>query len=372
MKNPLDIFKGKKDNIPAGADETEQVKMARNPEKATRKYENEVKRAQHYADRSAKRAEARAEKMALRRLSGKRPRTPLERRRQRIGYIFIAPWLVGLVFLFIYPLGMTVQFAVSDMNTKVSPVQLVFNNFEHFRYAFRGDVNFIQLLTESFLNTVKDIPLILAFAFFCAILLKKKFPGSAVVKTIFFLTVILSSDLFMKMQADTLYLSDAQMQGTRQETMGFIPMLEAADLQGFYMSLGVPYDYVKIVTDAVESIFSLILRSGIQIFIFLAAMHSIPDSLYEASSIEGATTWENFWKITFPMLTPMILVNLVYTVVDSFGAYTNPVMWYISGFTSNGNSRYDYAAALTIIYFGVILAFLGAVFIFIRPKDRTF
>ncbi|MDD4327776.1 MAG: ABC transporter permease subunit, partial [Eubacteriales bacterium] len=104
-------------------------------------------------------------------------------------------------------------------------------------------------------------------------------------------------------------------------------------------------------------------RTGIQMIIFLAGLQTIPPSLYEASSIEGASAWENFWMITIPMISPMILVNLVYTVVDVFTDSTNSVMMMVS--TSLKSQAFANAAAMAWIYFaivGVALAIVVAIY----------
>ena len=111
---------------------------------------------------------------------------------------------------------------------------------------------------------------------------------------------------------------------------------------------------------AVDNTYKIVNSSGVQILIFVSALQSINPSVFEAAKVEGATKWEEFWKITFPLLTPMILVNIVYTVVDSF---TNPaykVLDYIESQAFEGN-RLGYASALSWAYFLIVLMVLGVV-----------
>lgn len=93
------------------------------------------------------------------------------------------------------------------------------------------------------------------------------------------------------------------------------------DLKSLLESANLNSTLTGVILYAVENTYSVVNSSGVQILIFLSALQTIPSSLFEASKVEGATKWEEFWKITFPMLTPMILVNIVYTIIDSF---TNP------------------------------------------------
>ena len=100
--------------------------------------------------------------------------------------------------------------------------------------------------------------------------------------------------------------------------------------------------------------FSLVWSSGLQMIIFLAGLQSIPPSLYEASSIEGASFWENFWKVTVPMLSPIILLNVIYTVIDTFTDAGNKVMNQIINISSQQVDKMGLSAAFAWIYFAVI------------------
>ena len=109
------------------------------------------------------------------------------------------------------------------------------------------------------------------------------------------------------------------------------------------------------------------IRSGVQIFIFLAALHSIPGSMYEAAEMEGCTAWESFWLITFPMTGPIILVNGIYTVVDSFGSYLNPVIDYINDVAFR-LFEFGYSSALSWIYFLCIAVIIALIYLLFRKK----
>ena len=110
--------------------------------------------------------------------------------------------------------------------------------------------------------------------------------------------------------------------------------------------------------------------------IFLAGLQSISPSIYESAYMEGASSWETFWKITFPMISPMILVNTIYTVIDSFTSSSNTVMSYISSVYngSNGGNTVR-ATAMSWIYFLVIIAILAVVagllsaYVFYQRRD---
>ena len=96
-----------------------------------------------------------------------------------------------------------------------------------------------------------------------------------------------------------------------------------------------------------------------QIVLLLAAVNHIAPSSYEAADIEGATAWEKLWKITFPMISPTILVVIIYSIIDSFTDYGNTIMRSITTYFQAGN--YGYSNAISLIYFVAILLIVGIV-----------
>ena len=132
------------------------------------------------------------------------------------------------------------------------------------------------------------------------------------------------------------------------------------DIQRLFSGIKIGSELVEYVANAVNNIFNIVNRSGVQMLIFLGGLQSISPSIYEASSIEGATAWETFWKITFPMISPMILVNAIYTIIDSFTAKSNVVMSYIS---QTYETSKELSTAMSWIYFVVIMAIIGLIFL---------
>ena len=109
----------------------------------------------------------------------------------------------------------------------------------------------------------------------------------------------------------------------------------------------------------IDAIYDIVMASGIQIIVFLSGLQSISPSLYEAADVEGCTAWESFWKITFPMVSPLLLVNCIYTIVDFFMKNDNQVMEHINDVMYGVKMDIGAASAESWIYFGVALAFIG-------------
>jgi ABC-type sugar transport system permease subunit len=109
-------------------------------------------------------------------------------------------------------------------------------------------------------------------------------------------------------------------------------------------------------------------RSGIQILLFLAALQGISRSLYEAGRIDGASEWVLFWRVTLPIISPVMLAVVVFTVVDSFmDTFNNPILDYVRK-TAFERAKYGYAAALSWIYFLLVFAVLIVLLALMRRR----
>lgn len=253
----------------------------------------------------------------------KKKRLSLLQKRSLCGYLFILPWLVGFVLFYVRSLVMTTQFAFSKLTVDAAGGGFTLENvgWENFRYAFRVHASFKQILTTSVMDMLIDVPLIIFFSLFMAMLLNKKFPCRSLVRAIFFLPVILNSsaiqaamDLSASMMSGGISSQAAEVTASAAGSIA----LSADYLIDMFATLGIPASLLDYIVQAVGRINDIISASGVQIVIFIAALQSIPTSMYEVAKIEGATGYETFWKVTFPMVMPHIITNVVYTVVDSF------------------------------------------------------
>ena len=302
---------------------------------------------------STKEIEAIAEK--TRDAKGKKPRT-LASRQAWTGFLFILPWLIGFILFFLTPLITSIQFSFSEIKIEKTGYQAIFVGIQNYYDALQTDTSFPKMLVENVQNLFINVPIILVFSFFVSLLLKQNFRGVNAVKAIFFLPVIMASGLFVSLQssADATAL-DAAM--SEMETSG-VSMLQAANLEGYLIDMGIKEEWIEILITPINNLYSVLTTSGIQIFIFLAGLNSISPSLYEACYIEGASGWETFWKITFPMMVPMILVNTIYSIIDTFTSASNSIMSYVYQLTFE-QFEFGLAAAMNWLYFlvlGVVMA----------------
>lgn len=300
----------------------------------------------------------------------KRKHLSLSQKQTFNGYMFILPWLVGFLAFYVRSLFMTVQFSLSEltMNVNEGGYQLEWVGLDNYIYAFSVHGSFKQILTTSVMDMVVDVPLIIFFSLFMALLLNRKFKGRAVVRAIFFLPVILNAEAIVEaieaaaaVVATGVSSSSAEMSSSASSGMG---MSYYIDLFGDLM---IPTQLLEYIVGAVDRISSIISASGVQIVIFIAALQSIPGNLYEVSKIEGATAYETFWKVTFPMVMPHIITNIVYTVVDSFVNSEVVELAYTTCFT---NFEYGLSSAFSVISTVITCLILVLVCGFIQK--RTF
>lgn len=244
----------------------------------------------------------------------------LTQKRAIYGFLFILPWLVGFIAFYAKSIYQTVLFSFSKVSmADVGGFSTRFIGITNYKYVLTEHASFNQILVNSLIDMVIDVPLIIFFSLFMALLLNQKFRGRTIVRAIFFLPVILNSGAI----ADAIELARASVTGGLSSTSAAMAESASSSINlDYYMNLfsdlGLPKGILDYVVGAVGRISDIIQASGVQIVIFIASLQSVPPSLYEVSKIEGATAYETFWKVTFPMVTPLILTNVVYTVVDSF------------------------------------------------------
>lgn len=276
------------------------------------------------------------------------------------GYLFAIPFLIGFFGLFFPMLLKSISFSFSNMTVEKSGYVLTRagnGGLEHYIRALTIDPKFNLELLNAVKDMAVNVPLIIIFSFFAANLLNQKFKGRGIARSIFFLPVILTSGVVLGLESSDLL----------QTTLGPEGMLSADDantvfnVAGFLLNYtNLPSGIVMYLSKAVLGIYDIVIASGVQILIFLAGLQGISPSLYEASNMEGATAWENFWKITFPMISPLILVNAVYTIIDSFTSADNELMKIIKT-TIFTDVKYGYGSAMAWIYFLIIVVIIAVV-----------
>ncbi len=293
-------------------------------------------------------------------------RIPYEVRRHRVGYIFILPWILGFIFFFMGPLVESIRFSLSNVKPGPLGFDIEFIGISNYTFMLLRDSWFPQYLRTAISNMLYEVPIITMFSLFMALMLNQKFRGRTVYRAIYFLPVIITSGVVFTMISGV--MGGNALGGTQNAYM-----FQSSGLRNLLLQGNIPEGMVNFIADIVDRIFSLTLKSGVQILLFLSGLQKIPSSTYEACKIEGANAWNSFWKITFPLILPITMLNIVYTIIDSFTAYGteqagNVVMAYIYRTGFGRNMQFGYSAAMSWIYFVIIIVFLLIAYLLVGRK----
>jgi len=276
------------------------------------------------------------------------------------GYLFIMPFVIGFLAFMARPFIQTVRMAFSNVSLDFAnnAFAMRWTGLENIRRALLVDPDFTQYFTEELIAMALLVLPVIVFSLFIAVLLNRKFPGRGVVRAIFFLPVILASGVLVGIETNNSLLALVSEQIAEQSALraGVTDVIEGLLVEQF--GAGVGENFIEYVLEMINQIYAIAMASGIPIVIFLAGLQTINPSIYEASSIEGATGWENFWKITFPMISPMILVVIVYAVVDFMSRTDGEVMEMID-VNVNRLRDFGFGSSIAMIYFLVIALILG-------------
>ena len=304
-----------------------------------------------------------------------RKRASLDARKARSGYLFVLPFILGIFLIYVPILLDSIWLSFGDLkfDNEIGAHVYKWEGIDYYKNAILEDANFTTKLLAGLQQLIFEVPAVIIFSLFIAVVLNQKMLGRAVFRAIFFVPVIISTGIM-----ETIIANDkmsAEMEGGIDDgsgTTGGSEIISVLDLQNLFGEMKVGSELVTYVVQLVNSVYQIINYSGVQMLIFLAGLQSISPAIYEACQIEGASGWETFWKITFPMISPMILVNAVYSVINAFTRSTNPMMLYI-------DQQYDgnqyLATAMSWLYFIVVILIIAAVagivstFIFYQRKD---
>ena len=280
-------------------------------------------------------------------------------RRAVYGYLFILPFILGFVFFMIKPLWQSLHMAMSEVVISNQGFQLNWNNFDNFKKALLVDAEFNRMLVEAIGQMILRSLATIVFSFFVALLLNQKFKGRTLARSIFFLAVILSSGVLVGLESSNSLMAQLkdmiEESGNANSITDVLEQILVSDASGVN---GISSKAFKAVFEIIDSIYDVAMASGIQIIIFLSGLQNISPSMYEAAQMEGCTAWESLWKITVPMVSPLMLVCWIYTIVDFFMKSDNQIMDKINTQMTE-MLNYGFSSAMAWIYFVVCMALIG-------------
>jgi len=310
----------------------------------------------------------------------RRKKVSLDSKKARAGWFFCLPFILGFLLVYLPIIIDSITYSFSHIvQERNQTFHLEFVGLANYQEALFTNPDFVKTLTKGITSLVVDIPAIVIFSLFVAILLNQKMFGRAAFRAIFFIPVILSTGLIAEIDASNAmldYMSDPEASidtGVQESTTSQI--VSAIEIEALFANMKIGEGLTDTVVKIVNNIFNIVNRSGVQMLIFLAALQSISPAIYESCKMDGATGWETFWKITFPMISPMILVNAIYTIIDSFTSESNQVMNLIARTSSEGKDGNVVSSAMAWMYFLIVLliigifALLAKAFVFYQRRD---
>ena len=281
-------------------------------------------------------------------------------RKAMYGRMFISIWVIGVLLFFVTPFIQTIFYSFNTLQFESQTTAPA--GFSHYLRLFQKDTDFIQNLTQALLTLLYEVPIVVMFSVFMAVVLNQRFPGRLFFRAVFFLPVIVMSGVVITLLKGDTNSSDIMQQV--DNTQVFTSMTVINDLLSQF---GFGTGIIDFISNVVVRVIDTCWKSGVQILLCLAGLQSVPTPLYEAARIEGATKWEEFWKIAFPMLMPVIFINIIYTIIDSFTFADNPMMKYINT-VSFSKFEYSYGSAMSLTYCLIIAVIIGLIALVVGRK----
>ncbi len=278
----------------------------------------------------------------------------LQKRKAISGYLFISPFIIGFLLFMVKPMFDSLYMSFCRVDLGAGSVDKVWIGLGNFYNAFRIDPEYAQRLTDELWRMVVYTFGIIVFSFFVALILNQEFKGRALVRAVFFLPVILSSGVILGLDQNNYLMG--QLADTVEEVTAGVSITDA--IQNILVTLGVGTRAFEVVFEIIDNIYDVAIASGIQIIIFLSGLQTISSSMYEAAQIEGCTKWESLWKITFPMISSLFLVNWIYTIVDFCIRSDNQVMDKIQS-VMTVRLEYGLSSAMAWTYFAIVSLIIG-------------
>jgi ABC-type sugar transport system permease subunit len=271
-----------------------------------------------------------------------------EKRRMLEGYVFVLPFILGMLFFFVFPFFVSIKLSFGDL-VKMTGFHIKWLGFDNYVRAFLVDVEFIPMFLEAVSGTLMKTPLIIIFSLLIAMMINTRIKFRGFFRTVFFIPFLLGmGDVMRQLLSQGVDKQVVSLSGGK-----FVPITLLNYMGPNVVSL-------------IDSVFGIIVvvlwGCGVQILLFLSGLQTISESHYESAKVDGATGWEMFWKITLPMISPIMLLNIIYTLVDNFTNITNPILQYIQDYAFR-SMEFEYAAAIGWIYFLFIILLVALVIV---------
>lgn len=281
-----------------------------------------------------------------------------KRRQNRLGYLFMLPWIIGFVIFTLFPFVATIYLSFTDVRTSVRGWEIDFVGMANYVTAFFKNTEFVPALLEFLAMIIPYTFVVIIVSFIIAYLMSKLTKFRGMFRTIYFLPVIIMSGPVMSQILDA-NVSEHMEEVSRYDGLFIMNMIESYSPQ-FAHTLGGVLDELSVI----------LWFTGIPIVLFINGLQKINPSLFEAAKIDSANSWQILWKIIIPMIKPIALVCTIFTIAQ-LGTYdTNPVYGLIKTATGNMSGGLGYAATYAWIYSLIVLLIIGAAFLIFKDRKE--
>ena len=279
--------------------------------------------------------------------------------KSRYGYMFTTHWIIGIVIFFALPLIQSIIFSFSEIEVIGGGIDVHFKGIENYKQILLVDANYDTWVTSSVTSYLYSLPIIILLSMSLALILNQKFRGRLFFRALYFLPVIISTGAVINHIFRTT--------GSNMSDIGVSDAYSAnmISVDDIVKLLDISGEVADFITTTISKIFDLVWSCGIQIVLFLAGLQSVPQSFFEASRVEGATKWEEFWFITFPMLSRVTLLVTIFTMVELITSERTTLIKNVYSMMRAGN--YDETSAMMWFYFLICGAVMG-LFVFLYQR----
>ncbi len=277
----------------------------------------------------------------------------MRRRNNLEALMFLSPWIIGTCVFFLNAIFSSIRLSFSEI-VQLRGFVMEWRGWVNYQNIFMYDINFMPTFLKVIKDTMINTPLVLVFSLIIAMLINQPVPGKGLFRTCFFIPVLLGSGYVMEQLL--------QIDATGSVGVGIVLPQMLQEMLGSTI--------VTVVQPFLDRITLILWNSGVQIILFLAGLQGISSSLYEAAKCDGATQWEMFWKITLPMISPIILLNFIYTLVMYFTSVDNALVKYILD-SVFARTQFAKGAAMGWVYFLFVFVLCGLVFGVLKLGSRA-
>lgn len=286
----------------------------------------------------------------------------IESKKSWYGFYFVLPWIIGMILFFVIPLINSLRYSFATVVPEEGYMDLTWVGLDHYIFLFTKDETFTTDLLGAVGDFFTSMPIVVIVSLILALILNSNFKGKTVFRGIFFVPVIVATGVVMNQLTDPFggFGAIVQLSSTvTEDAYSAVGTSGGMDFTELLNSLELPTDITAWLSSMITDIFNTIWTCGIPVVLFIAGLQTIPAQLYEASKVEGATKWEEFWYITLPSIGQTLLLVIIFTLIELLTQTSNPVI--NQAYDLINKTDYGMSSAMLWVFFAIIGVIIGII-----------